>query len=88
MSLTKHKHLPQATLFTAAVNMHCFLHPDILVSILPLPVKLNRKLTRADPRIFACNWPGPRGKDFNLAELRAEAQLVALPKHRPPPPPR
>jgi len=84
--LTKHKHLPQATLFMAALNMHCFLHPDISISVLPLPVKLNRKPSWVDPRTFACNWPGPRGKDFNLAELRAEAQLVHLPDLMPKPP--
>jgi len=42
------------------------------------------KPTRADPRIFSCNWPGPRGKDFNLAELRAEAQHTHLPADLPP----
>jgi len=82
-SLTKHKYLPQATLFSAAVNMHCFLHPHISVTVLPLPVKLNRKPTRADPCIFSCDWPGPQGKDFNLAELWAEAQSVHLPEHLP-----
>jgi len=66
--------------------MLCLLHPDILVSIHPLAVKLNRKPTRADPRIFASNWPGPRGKDFNLAELRAEAQSLHLPANTPSPP--
>lgn len=35
--------------------------------------------------MFACNWPGPRYKDFNLAELRAEAQLLHLPEHLPTP---
>jgi len=86
LSLTKHKYLPQATLFSAAVNMHCFLHPDISVSILPLAVKLNRKPSQADPCIFAPNWPGPRGKDFNLAELRVEAQMLHLSNHPPNPP--
>ena len=84
-SLTKQQYLPQATLFCGALNMHCFLHPEVTISIHPLPVKLNRKPTRADPRIFASNWPGPRGKDFNLAELQAEAQLVHLPADLPTP---
>jgi len=86
LSLTKHKYLPQATLFTGAVAMHCFLHPDISVVLLPLAVKLNRKPSCADPRIFAANWPGPRGKDFNLAELRVQAQSLQLPAHTPSPP--
>ena len=68
-SLSKHKYLPQASAFTSALGMRCFLHPAISISILPLPTKLNRKPSRSDPRIFACKWPGPRGKDFNLAEL-------------------
>ena len=63
----------------SALAMRCFLHPSISISVLPLPTKLNRKPSRADPRIFACNWPGPRGKDFNLAELRAEAHNIRLP---------
>ena len=86
LSLKKHKYLPQATLFSGALDMLCLLHPDILVSIHPLAVKLNRKPTHADPRIFASNWPGPRGKDFNLAELRAEAQSLHLPANTPSPP--
>jgi len=73
-SLTKHKYLPQATLFTGALGMHCFLYPHIFVNVLPLPVKLNRKLMRADPCIFASNWPGPHGKDFNLAKLCTESR--------------
>jgi len=85
LSLSKHKYLPQATLFTGALGMQCFLHPDITISIHPLAVKLNRKPTRADPRIFPCNWPGPRGKDFNLAELRMEAQLHHIPDALPNP---
>ena len=75
LSLTKHKYLPQATLFTGALDMQCFLHPNITISIHPLAVKLNRKPTHTDPRIFPCNWPGPHGKDFNLAKLQAKAQL-------------
>jgi len=78
LSLRKHKHLPQATLFTGALDMQCLLHPDISISIHPLAVKLNRKPTHTDPRIFTCNWPGPRGKDFHLAELCAEAQSSHL----------
>ena len=78
-SLSKHKYLPQASAFTLALAMRCFLHLTISISILPLPTKLNRKPSRADPRIFACKWPGPRGKDFNLAELRAEVQNIRLP---------
>ena len=78
-SLTKHKYLPQASAFSSALAMRCFLHPSITTSILPLPTKLNRKPSRADPRIFACKWPGPRGKDFNLAELRTEIQHIRLP---------
>jgi len=74
LSLWKHKYLPQATRFMGALEMQCFLHPDISISIHPLAVKLNRKPTCADPCIFACNWPGPQGKDFNLAELCVEAQ--------------
>jgi len=85
-SLTKHKYLPQASMFTAALDMQCFLHPHTFISILPLPVKLNRKPTRADPRVFPCNWPGLRGKDFNLAELRAKSQLYHLPENHPSPP--
>ena len=69
LSLAKHKYLPQATLFTGALGMQCFLHPHITISIHHLAVKLNRKPTRADPRLFPCNWPGPRSKDYNLAEL-------------------
>jgi len=85
-SLTKQKYLPQAMLFTGALEMQCFLHPHTFISVLPLPVKLNRKPTRADPRIFAASWPGPRGKDFNLAKLQAEAQLHHIPNNHPPPP--
>ena len=59
LSLRKHKYLPQATLFTGALDMRCLLHPDISISLHPLAVKLNRKPTHADPRIFAYNWPGP-----------------------------
>jgi len=76
--LKKHKYLPQATLFTGALDMQCFLHPDITISIHPMAVKLNRKPTCANPQIFPCHWPGPCGKDFNLAELRAEAQLYLI----------
>ena len=78
-SLSKHKYLPQASAFTSALAMRCFLHPSISISVLPLPTKLNRKPSRADPHIFACNWPGPRGKDFNLAELCAKIQHIRLP---------
>jgi len=84
-SLTKQKYLPQATLFCATLSMHCFLHPEVMISIHPLPVKLNRKPTQADPCIFASNWPGPRGKDFNLSKLRTKAQLVHLPIDLPSP---
>jgi len=66
--------------------MLCFLHPDITISVHPLAVKLNRKPTCTDPRLFPCSWPGPRGKDFNLAELRTEAQLHHIPKALPKPP--
>jgi len=65
--------------------MQCWLHPDINISIHPLAIKLNGKPTHADPCIFPCNWPGPRGKDFNLAELRAEAQLQHIPDALPTP---
>jgi len=85
LSLAKHRYLPQATLFTGALAMQCFLHPDITISIHHLAVKLNRKPTRADPRLFPCNWPGPRGKDYNLAELQVEAQLHHIPDNPPPP---
>ena len=78
-SLAKHKYLPQATLFTGTLGMQCFLHPEISISVYPLAVKLNRKPTCADPCTFACDWPGPRGKDYNLAKLRTEAQLHHLP---------
>jgi len=54
LSLTKHKYLSQATRFLAAINMHCFLHPDISVTILPLPIKLNRKPMWSDPHLFTC----------------------------------
>jgi len=83
-SLTKHKYLPQATLFTGALGMHCFLHPHIFVNVLPLPIKLNRKLMRADPCIFVSNWPGPHGKDFNLAKLCTESQHHHIPENHPP----
>jgi len=85
MSLTKHKYLPQATLFTGALDMQCFLHPNITISIHPLAVKLNRKPTCTDPCIFTCNWPGLQGKDFNLAKLCAEAQSSHLPDLLPTP---
>ena len=85
LSLVKHKYLPQATLFTGALGMQCFLHPDITISIHPLATKLNRKPTRTDPRLFPCNWPGPRGKDFNLAKLRTEAQMQHIPDALPKP---
>ena len=85
-SLTKHKHLPQASHFTSTLQMLCSLHPSIEVTVLPLPVKLSKKPTRADPRIFACDWPGPQSKDFNLAEIRAKAQSTHLPEHLPTPP--
>ena len=85
LSLAKHKYLPQATLFTGALGMQCFLHPDITISIHPLAVKLNRKPTCADPHIFPCNWPGPCSKDFNLAELQAEAQMHHIPDALPKP---
>ena len=78
-SLAKHKYLPQASAFTSALAMRCFLHPSISISVLPLPTKLNRKPSQADPRVFACKWPGPRGKDFNLAELHAKIQHICLP---------
>ena len=81
----KHKYLPQATLFTGALDMQCFLHPDITISIHPLAVKLNRKPTCADPCLFPCNWPGPRGKDFNLTELCVEAQAHHIPDALPKP---
>jgi len=84
-SLSKHKHLPQATMFMAALQMQCFLHPQTTLAVVPLPVKLQKKPTHADPRVFACDWPGPRSKDYHLAELRAEAQLLHLPHHIPPP---
>ena len=42
-SLMKHKYLPQALAFTSALAMQCFLHPNISISVLPLPTKLNRK---------------------------------------------
>jgi len=85
LSLAKHKYLPQATLFTRALGMQCFLHQNITISIHPLAVKLNRKPTCADPRLFPCNWPGPRGKDFNLAELHVEAQSHHIPDALPKP---
>jgi len=85
LSLAKHKYLPQATLFTGALGMQCFLHPDITISIHPLAVTLNRKPTCADPCIFSCNWLGPCGKDFNLAELQAEAQTHHIPDALPKP---
>ena len=85
MSLAKHKYLPQATLFTGALGMQCFLHPDISISIHPLAVKLNRKPTHADPRLFPCNWLGPCGKDFNLAKLQTEAQTHHIPDALPKP---
>ena len=78
LSLTKHKYLPQATLFSGTLDMQCLLHPDISISIHPLAVKLNRKPIHADPRIFASDWLGPHGKDFNLTKLRAEAQMHHL----------
>ena len=78
-SLSKHKYLPQASAFTSALAMRCFLHPSISISVLPLLTKLNRKPSQADPRVFACKWPGPCGKDFNLAELHAEIQHIRLP---------
>ena len=78
-SLTKHKYLLQASTFTSTLAMRCFLHPTISISVLPLPTKLNRKPSQADPCIFACNWPGPHGKDFNLAELRADIHNIRLP---------
>jgi len=84
-SLSKHKHLPQATLFTAALQMQCFLHPSTTIVVYPLPVKLKKKPTCLDPHIFACDWPGPRTKDYHLAELCAEAQLLHLPEHIPTP---
>jgi len=84
-SLSKHKHLPQATMFTATLQMQCFLHPQTTLAVVPLPVKLRKKPTHADPHVFACDWPGPRSKDYHLAELRAEAQLLHLPHHIPPP---
>jgi len=65
--------------------MMCFLHPDITVSIHPLAGKLNRKPTCADPCLFPCNWPGPRSKDFNLAELWVEAQSHQIPDALPTP---
>jgi len=83
-SLSKHKHLPQATRFTAALAMQCFLHPHTTLAVYPLPVKLRKKPSRADPRIFACDWPGPWSKDYHLAELQVEAQLLHLPQHIPP----
>ena len=78
-SLMKHKYLPQASTFTSALAMWCFLHPTTSISILPLPTKLNRKPSRADPCIFPYKWPGPHGKDFNLAELCTEIQHIHLP---------
>ena len=77
--LGKHKYLPQASAFTSTLAMRCFLHPSISISVLPLLTKLNRKPLQADPCIFTCNWPGPRGKDFNLAELRVKVQHICLP---------
>ena len=85
LSLAKHKYLPQATLFTGALGMQCFLHPEITISIHHLAVKLNRKPMRADPRLFPCSWPSPRGKDFNLAELWVAAQLHHIPDAAPQP---
>jgi len=85
LSLTKHKYLPQATLFTGALGMQCFLHLDITISIHHLAVKLNRKPMRANPHLFPCNWPGPRSKDYNLTELQVEAQLHHIPDNPPQP---
>jgi len=45
----------------------------------------NRKPTRADPQLFPCDWPGPRGKDFNLNELCVEAQSYHIPDALPKP---
>jgi len=78
--------IPQsATLFTAALQMLCFLHPHTTIAIYPLPVKLWKKPTHSDPRTFACDWPGLQSKNYHLAELWVEAQLIHLPKHIPPP---
>jgi len=85
LSLTKHKYLPQATSFTSALQMLCFIHPSVNISIYPLSVKLSKKPMRTNPHIFTCDWPGPQTKDCNLAELRAEAQLHHLPENHPPP---
>ena len=82
-SLAKHKHLPQATLFTAALQMQCFLHPHTTIAVYPLPVKLQKKPTCADLQIFACDWPGPQSKNYHLAELCTKAQLLHLPEHVP-----
>jgi len=82
-SLMKHKHLPQPTLFTATLQMQCFLHPHTTIAVYPLPVKLQKKPTCADLQIFACDWPGPQSKNYHLAELRTKAQLLHLPEHVP-----
>jgi len=44
-------------------------------------MRLPKKDSKSDPRIYSCNWPGPCFKDHALADLRAEAQnhLVAPP---------
>jgi len=69
----KHKTLPlteqiallrssvlRASLFTAELFNW---DPDISVTVYPLQLKLRKQNPRTDPRIFACDWPGPKHAD-------------------------
>ena len=87
-SLAKHRHLPQAALFTSTLHVLLSLNPETSVGIYPLKVQLPKKNSRADPRAFSHNWPGPRFKDPVLADLQAAAHqnhAIAAPVPSPPP---
>jgi len=85
-SLAKHNCLLSASHFTSALHMLCPIHPTISVGIYPLPVKLPKKSSQADPWIFLCSWPSLQFKDHHLAELRAEVQTSTIPTHITTPP--
>ena len=81
-SLRKQKYLPEASRFTAILST-LLMADDSSFTTHSFKVRLPGKKSKADPRVFPHNWPGPPQKNWNLAELRASA---AEAHHSLPPP--
>lgn len=75
---SKHKHLPQSSLFQAVLNVTLIINPDAEFSLHVLPIRLAKERPYVDPRLFCFNWPGPAHKDYHLGELRALAVRTTL----------